>query len=271
MVNAFIGSFGGKVNTSANILLTESLPQSAYIKWTTQEYQKDDGSSQICTVVPIGKEDSPDFYAVKTSMTRPREEGFVPIYNQILDIEAMELYKIKTLLKKQNGKMVYLNTDNAIALFKDEKSIDKLRNEMVKHFWDDEKKAAKYKEESDLIKKAECGEVANKEIKQYSCHVQYRNKIQDPGNNDFVPLAKELIELKESFQIQAMAGCGKTYLLKEIMKQLNEKEISIYVLDRLIKGVVSCLRMLQRCIRFVMLLHALKGFCLIILLLTKRV
>ena len=101
------------------------------------------------------------------------------------------------------------------------------------------------------------------------CNTETKYKIQ--VNNDFVPLAKELIELKESFQIQAMAGCGKTYLLKEIMKQLNEKEISIYVLDRLIKGVVSCLRMLQRCISFAMLLHAPKGFCLIILLLTKRV
>ena len=138
----------------------------------------------------------------------------------------MELHKIKVLLRQQGGKMVYLNTDNAIALFKNENNIDKLKMEMKKHYWDDEKKVRKYKEESVLVGKADCTEKINTVIDQYEVHVQYRNKIQDPGHNNFEPLAKQLIDLNESFQLDAMAGCGKTYLLKTIMKQLDEAKKS---------------------------------------------
>jgi len=221
MINSFIGSFGSKRYSTGDIFLTKSIPQSAYIKWTTDEYVMKDGTSRICTVVP---EDG--FYCVKTTTTGIKDDGYMPIYNAILDREAMELHKIKVILRQNGGKMIYLNTDNAIALFNNEYNIEKLRKEVVKHYWDDEKKVLKYKEESVLHNRNECTEKVNRVIDKYDIHFSYRNKIQDPGHNNFEPLAKQLIDLNESFQLDAMAGCGKTYLLKTIMKQLDEAKKS---------------------------------------------
>lgn len=54
--------------------------------------------------------------------------------------------------------------------------------------------------------------------------------IEDPKNNDFETLAKKLIEMNSSFQVDGRAGTGKSTLLKHIIKVLRKNKSSFITL-----------------------------------------
>ena len=81
-----------------------------------------------------------DFYEVMTKSDVALDDSCVPIFNQILDIEAIELHKLTKILEKNNGKKVYLNTDCGIGEFNNLKDIKNVQKDMKAHFWDEEKR-----------------------------------------------------------------------------------------------------------------------------------
>jgi hypothetical protein len=64
------------------------------------------------------------------------------IYQQIMDLEAIELHKLKSLVEKNNGHVVAYNTDCIKCWFDNDKPMD-----IFDYFWDDEKTVRKYKYE----------------------------------------------------------------------------------------------------------------------------
>ena len=87
-----------------------------------------------------------NFYEVDIRTEKYIEDSYVPIFNQILDLEAIELYKITKILQSHNGIMNYVNTDNAVAEFDDYEDYLKCKAEVNKHFWDSDRKVLKYKQ-----------------------------------------------------------------------------------------------------------------------------
>lgn len=227
MVNSLIGIMGVRKSVNRHFkILSKKKYAAAYI------YEKQ-VEGQSITVSPrvFDEEDDnnydkhgvmikPDFYEVMFNKERLKEESHFPIFAQILQQEACELHLIQMLLEKHGGKLVYCNTDNAIALFDSQKQVDAMYAEADTIFWDEEKKVKKYKP-ANSINDYERTDRINE---QKYVHTKLHHHIEkDPGHNDFTKLAKRLLKANESFEIDAMAGCGKTTLLREIMSELDKR------------------------------------------------
>ena len=97
-------------------------------------------------------------------------------------------------------------------------------------YWDNEKTIPKYKfEQKDEPPKYE-------RMKQYKCKESYWidnllwNVTNDPEDNDFGPLAQQILDPDQSTNIDGIAGAGKTTMLKTIMELLEEREKGYVVL-----------------------------------------
>src|SRR5258708_3182494 len=80
MINGFIGTMGHKLKKSKKIILTRSI-DCAYLFFTNKH-----------SFVTNHRKDN--FYEVGIRTEKYIEDSYVPIFNQILDLEAIELYKI---------------------------------------------------------------------------------------------------------------------------------------------------------------------------------
>jgi DNA replication protein DnaC len=184
------------------------------------------------------------------------EDSYVPIYNQILDIELIELDKVASLLKRHGGEIVYANTDNVIAEFKNKPqqslddfffndhrvtsgnwalgkvepkktpamNIEEAKKEMESVFWDEKKTVAKYKEESTLKDKSGRIEVACTD--EFIVDQSKYNIISDVQDNNFAPLVKQLLDMNASFQLDGRAGCGKTTLITQIAVEMKARNLT---------------------------------------------
>ena len=67
-------------------------------------------------------------------------ENEVPIYNQILQQEQIELHKLMIIVKNNNGPVLDVNTDAISCIFPDDKLPFKLDGiNLKKYYWDNEK------------------------------------------------------------------------------------------------------------------------------------
>lgn len=207
MVNGLIGQLGHKMRKIRKCYLTTSANEASYMYFTNG-----------CFI----KQNKNNYYECLYSNDQYLDDSYIPIFNQILDLEAIELHKIYKLIKKHNGRIVSANTDNAIGEFKSINNINAFYNEANTIYFDDQQTCKKYKQESQ-VKIKNRYETLNKEMFVYEGN--FVREISDPENNDFAAFANELIESNTSMEIQGIAGAGKSFLLKQIMKQLDEKNI----------------------------------------------
>jgi hypothetical protein len=75
----------------------------------------------------------------------------IPIYNQIIQTEAIELHKLSKLIESKGGLVYYLNTDACLCYFK---NIEACEGFDTEYFWDDNKSILKYKFEEKYENKA---------------------------------------------------------------------------------------------------------------------
>jgi hypothetical protein len=231
IVNMFIGSLGHKITKHRKVFLTTSMNEACYHKYSVAE----DDNMKIHV-----KESSKvkGLIEVIQNSTRYVESNHVPIFNQILDEEAWQLYLITKLLKKHNCrnlKMIYYNTDNAIAEFSNPEDAEACKEEGLKVFWDKEKQFPKYKVQTDihnmdreekdehggnLVEKLARGKVVRPfEMRK----LKYQQMYHDEGSNDFSGFIRRLVKYNQSFQIQGRAGTGKSFMLKRFMEYLDYK------------------------------------------------
>jgi 5-methylcytosine-specific restriction endonuclease McrA len=236
IINMFIGSLGHKVSKTRKVFLTTSMNEASYHKFAVAE--DENRQVHVKKSKTVG-----GLMEIFTNSIRYVESNHVPIFNQILDEEAWQLYEIKKLLDKHNCRqMIYYNTDNAIAEFSCEKDVNACREEGLKVFWDKEKKVPKYKVAIDihnmerfekdehgdnLVEKLAAGEVD----RPFTLHKpKYEQLYEDSGVNDFTKIVHKLVNDNLSFQIQGRAGTGKSFLLKRFIEYLKKKEMTYMAL-----------------------------------------
>jgi hypothetical protein len=78
------------------------------------------------------------------------DDGFNPLFKQILDLETIEMHKMKKILESHNGKIIYANTDNLVARFNNNEDIQEIKRKMKNYYFDDNKTVLKYKEQNDV-------------------------------------------------------------------------------------------------------------------------
>ena len=248
-VNTFIGAFKPKIRESWKSKFITTDLNEAY-----NEYLKLDGAF-------IHRKEIADeyYYQLFDVYTTEKNETESPIYNQILDLEAIEVHKLIREIGKRGGKCLSVRTDCVECVFpkdifpfyhdpKDETKnligfldthkynvpddIYKVTFLPDSFYWDPERKLPKYKLEDKCEGKTNIIEKLPKYVrtKKYDFQLPQYNIIPDVSDNNFNPLVESILASCKSIHIDGRAGCGKSTLIKMLqhaMTAANKKYISL--------------------------------------------
>jgi hypothetical protein len=138
-VNSMIGCFKPKVRENWRSLLITTNPNIAYAHFL-------DKNGCFIDSRHIGEN---TYYQLYDRYYSTREVSEAPIYNQILEQEAIEVHKLKVILESKGGVVLDVNTDCLSCVFPTNESPFKLVNDTYidGYFDDDQKKKFKYRKE----------------------------------------------------------------------------------------------------------------------------
>ncbi len=162
------------------------------------------------------------------------------IYNQIVDLEAIELHKLGQIIKQNGGTILDLNTYCISGVFKSNDLPFDLEDDVnVKGFYYDEAKTiAKYniehKDERLKITRME----KYKRSDMYIHTVQNWTLFDDVKDNDFAPLVKAIMDDNKSIVINGRAGCGNNTLITNIQADPIHRGIEFITLESTNKAAV---------------------------------
>lgn len=148
-----------------------------------------------------------------------------PIYKQIVEMEAIELHTLETIIKKDGGIILDRNTD-AIRYVR--KNPINIKN----RYWDNERTVLKYQKEEP--KPLRCESLPKK------CR---KNELDlNVFNLNWNMLeytdAKSIVEMKQSIHINGRAGTGKTFIVNKIMEELKKQKINYLAYSPTNKGAL---------------------------------
>ena len=161
-----------------------------------------------------------------------KDEPEAAIYNQIVELEAIELHKLGQIIKENGGTILDLNTDCVSCVFKGNDLPFDLEDDVnVKGFYYDEAKTiAKYKIEhkDERLKVTRMEKYKRSDM--YIHTVQNWTLFDDVKDNDFSPLVKAIMDNKKSIVINGRAGCGKSTLINNLQADLTQRGIEFITL-----------------------------------------
>jgi chromosomal replication initiation ATPase DnaA len=141
-----------------------------------------------------------------------------------MDLEAIALHKLSSLIESKNGKVLDLNTDCVTCTFENNIFPFELdeNKDIMGYYYDKKNTMPLYKlEDKDTRLQIE-------RKQHYKRDVKYENKIlkwktyEDVEDNDFKPLVDTVINRNESFFITGSAGTGKSQLIRAIKEELDK-------------------------------------------------
>jgi len=146
-----------------------------------------------------------------------------PIYNQIVQMEQIEMYKKKMLVEKYSGTVLDLNTDCVSCTFPENKFPFVMMADGInlkKHHWDSAKQVKKYKLETKDRLRYEKGK-QSKRTKTFVNVAEQWKETTDVADNNFEPLVTQILANKSQL-IMGPGGCGKSTLIKQIQAVLTK-------------------------------------------------
>lgn len=215
-VNFFVGLMRKGVSEINKIHYTKSFRQAS-----SRFLQTSDKEMFITTT----KFNNEEVFKVITSEKLESDYFTNVLYKLVVDMETVELHQLKSLVENNNGHVTQVNTDCVECWFNNDEPID-----LNKYFWDKAGTIQKYKFET----KDEPPE--RERMKNFTYENTYHfdthewNTIDDPMHDNFNELVNEILGRNQSFNINGIAGAGKTYLLKLLMSSLEEKKVPYKVL-----------------------------------------
>ena len=147
-----------------------------------------------------------------------------------MDIEAIEVHKLISLIKSKNGTCLSVRTDCVECVFPDNEFPFKMCSDnknIEGYYFDDDAKIPKYKlEEKSVDASPIIEKLPNyKRTNMYLLKNNNYNVIDDVTDNDFKPLVDTILNSKKSVHIDGRAGCGKSTLIKLLQKELDNKKM----------------------------------------------
>jgi Zn finger protein HypA/HybF involved in hydrogenase expression len=171
------------------------------------------------------------FYHVYKNIESERIESEAPIYNQIIQMENIEMHKLKILIESEGGNVLDINTDSITCEFtKFPWSINDDSN--INNFqFEDKKYTPVYKIEH-KEERLGISRMANfKRTDTFKPDKLKWNVINDNHiEKDFKFLAEQIINSNKSYNIDGRAGVGKSHLIREIKNVLTLQDKSFVCL-----------------------------------------
>ena len=142
------------------------------------------------------------------------------IYAMILQLEAIELHKIETLVLQHDGYILDRNTD-AIRYYGN-------KIDITNYYWDDAKTLPKYQDENSKPLQVErCSHFkrvnhvdVSKFTVNWNIEYDYEGYDGEDWKNCMTVKAKQIAESGKSYFIQGNAGVGKSYFINEIKRNI---------------------------------------------------
>ena len=171
-----------------------------------------------------------------------QEETEAPIYNMVLELEAIELYKLSQIIKSKCGKVLDLVTDCVICQFENDILPFELDGINIKGF-DFAPNVPKYKlEHKENRLKVEMMK-NNLRTEKAIIQPQQWQTIQDVSDDNFEPLVTKILDSKQSININGLAGTGKSTLIRQLQTEMDKRELKCASIAptnkaaRIIKGI----------------------------------
>jgi 5-methylcytosine-specific restriction enzyme A len=145
-----------------------------------------------------------------------------PLYDQIVQQEAMELHRLKTLVESKGGIVTDINTDAITCTFPDDKfPFDLIDEKNLDYYWDELKTVPKYKLEPNAKRVKYPKLVHYMRFDNYTLHTEPWDITPDVPDNNFEPLINKILDSNASWLINGPPGAGKTTLINKIKEYLN--------------------------------------------------
>ena len=214
-VNSMIGCFKPKMRENWRSLLITTNPNIAFSHFL-------DKNGCFIDTRNIGDN---TYYQVYNRFYSNREESEAPIYNQILEQEAIEVHKLKRILESKGGVVLDVNTDCLSCVFPtDESPFELIDDTYINgHFHDAQQKKPKYRTEE---------KEGRLQIERMKMHLRTEYYYHDekvfkviPDSDDFDSIVQLIMDSKKSIHIDGRAGCGKTTLIKMLQAEMTKRQI----------------------------------------------
>jgi len=180
--------------------------------------------------------DNQTFYKVYKEIENTKTETEAPIYNQILDLEAIELHKLSQLIENNGGNIIDLKTDCVVCTFLNDVFPFELSENNLTNYLYSQTKNYKYKIENKEDHRLKIKKNSNKLFKTIyeplfeKWNIKTDNEIITSTNkNDFTELVNYILNC-QSCHIDGRAGTGKSKLLKDIQKELTNRKLKFMTL-----------------------------------------
>jgi len=181
----------------------------------------------------IGDNNDLTLYQSRRRKNIVMENSMYPIYAQILQMEAMELYSTEKLIISFGGIPLDRNTDAIRYKLK----INKQNLKLEDYHWDDAKTVKKYKWETPRELLTSVHQSMKREKDKYIAEKFKREwKIEYDYDNEAAEKATEIVDKKMSIHIDGRAGTGKSYLTKRIIDVLTERKMKFEAFSPTNKG-----------------------------------
>ena len=209
-VNAYIGLFGKTIQT-ASFSKFSLCPYEASDWWSEKRIEYD------VFIKNHKLENDEMLYEGIFKQDILQESSHYPLYSYILQLEALELHKLESIIINEGGVVLDRNTD-AIR-YKRNTEID-IKN----YFWDTNKQVLKYDVEDakplkcehlPKLKRHNALDICDKFNLLWTIENDYEIEVEAK--------AKEIVDSNKSIHIDGRAGTGKTFLANKVIEEIKKQ------------------------------------------------
>ena len=182
-------------------------------------------SKSGCFIDNIIVDDS-NYHIVYDKFTTTHEETEAPIYEMILELEAIELHKLSETIKSKGGEVLDFITDCVTCQFKDNVCPFTSGDNLNIDGYEFAPGVPKYKieDKEDRLSVERMKSYLRTETFEYEKKV-FQN-IQDCDDNNFDHFVDMIVGENKSINIDGRGGTGKSTLIGKLQNAMNEKGLT---------------------------------------------
>ena len=172
------------------------------------------------------KVDESNYHIVYEKFTATHEETESPIYDMILELEAIELHKLSEIIKSKNGTVLDLITDCVVCQFPDNINPFSASDGLNLDGYEFAPGVPKYKLEHKEERLAVERKKSYLRVDTFNYEKKEFQNIQDCVDDNFEPFVEMIIGGNKSINIDGRGGTGKSTLIGKLQNAMHVKGLS---------------------------------------------
>ena len=165
------------------------------------------------------------YYQVLEKTESQNEESETAIYNMVLELENINLYKLSKLIEQNDGRVLDVNTDCCNCIFKNNVFPFKLdeSNNLIEFCHELLVPKYRLEESKERLKTQLLPRWTRTETYAFKQHEW--QVLEDDGSNDFQPMVEQILNMNKSIFIEGRAGTGKSTFIKSLHAEMDKRDI----------------------------------------------